>query len=389
MTLRTKKRSITKFLVFSLIPLFVLFICAELFSRIYLFAKNKDTNYLVSPFFNKEEPSEKKEEFDVDDFFKVNGKVTDKWYFKMKPGTYPAPQKYGYLTFTINSLGFRGKEFNPNEKGSRIRIFCIGPSTTFGAASSDDQTWPARLEYYLNADKKNRFEVINSGFPAAYSLNYINLIRYELINYKPDIFIVDAGENDLNRNLEKKDIGKFMDKMHEILYYRSMLYTLLLEKMSAVLNNSPIPMNVWNLTANENFNNNIEKIIDLCRLNNIKIIFLRQMLYTKKEVFLADNLSLAEIRNIQEVQPRDDKGIVYAHYAMIYRYNDMMKNLKKLSVKYSIKLVDFRKEFLGIMKDGNKNIFLDDVHLSSSGNDYLARLISQSILKDKALLQSE
>ena len=61
----------------------------------------------------------------------------------------------GPVVFTINSKGFRGKEFNL--KKTTKRIICFGGSTTIGVEGGpDDQTYPAQLEkMFMNKDAEN------------------------------------------------------------------------------------------------------------------------------------------------------------------------------------------------------------------------------------------
>src|SRR5215471_14095847 len=50
------------------------------------------------------------------------------------------------LGIRINSLGFRGEEFQKQKPAGTIRIVVLGASTTFNAeVSSNEATWPARL----------------------------------------------------------------------------------------------------------------------------------------------------------------------------------------------------------------------------------------------------
>ena len=64
---------------------------------------------------------------------------------KMKPGVYTTDKG---TTYTINSKGFRGKEFDI--KKNKIRVLVFGGSTTIGLESPDDKTYPYQLEEILN-----------------------------------------------------------------------------------------------------------------------------------------------------------------------------------------------------------------------------------------------
>ena len=97
--------------------------------------------------------------------------------------------------FTVNNLGFRGRTFDPMHKSAKLRIFCLGGSTTAGHCINDDETWPIRLESAL---RENGFEVevINEGVQGWTS--YKDFLRYknEIVNYDPDIILIHEGWNE-------------------------------------------------------------------------------------------------------------------------------------------------------------------------------------------------
>ena len=229
---KVKNPGIIKASIFALIPFIFLLCAGEAFCRIKLYFQTKDSKYLTSPFFLKGDVKENSEyRFKINNFY---GQERSVLYFKLVPGEYMPDSRFGYGHYTVNSLGFRGKEFKPyNKDEATIRIFCIGESSTFGAESPDNKTWPAQLESYLSEGSGKKFEVINSGFPSYYSSNYLNLIKSELLSFKPDMFILYSGVNELYKINQDSSINKTLENIHRSLYYRwSLLYTLLNEKYS-------------------------------------------------------------------------------------------------------------------------------------------------------------
>jgi len=101
-------------------------------------------------------------------------------------------------TFSKNSEGFRGPEFNKDKPDNTYRIIAVGGSTTFGSGVTDENTWPRILEKKLQdiSESKN-IEVINTGTSAITSFNESKLIKEKLIHYKPDLLIVYDGNNDM------------------------------------------------------------------------------------------------------------------------------------------------------------------------------------------------
>ena len=99
----------------------------------------------------------------------------------------------------INSLGFRGTEFQEIKPDNTFRIFLLGGSQMFGTgATSDNTTIPGYLEkYFYENDKPFNIEIINSGLKGVDSRKELLLLENILLNYKPDLVIVYDGLNDL------------------------------------------------------------------------------------------------------------------------------------------------------------------------------------------------
>jgi len=103
----------------------------------------------------------------------------------------------------INSHGFRGAEIEKNKPENTFRIFAIGGSTTFGSGVQDNQTWAFYLQKsYDEVDLPFKVEVVNAGWTRMGSLPETKMIREELMDFSPDLFLVYDGYNDLARQDE-------------------------------------------------------------------------------------------------------------------------------------------------------------------------------------------
>ena len=102
--------------------------------------------------------------------------IKENGYVRMKPG-FKYKDKVSGNIFSINSLGFRGREISERKPDQKIRIVAIGGSTTFGIGSSNNNnTYPSLLENKLNKNNELSnisFEVINAGIPGAQSINIL------------------------------------------------------------------------------------------------------------------------------------------------------------------------------------------------------------------------
>jgi hypothetical protein len=90
---------------------------------------------------------------------------------------------------SINSFGFRDRERNQKKPSGVFRIFCIGASNTYGAAVSDDQTYPRQLERLLDRKYSGSFEVWNAGVSAYVLSQNVEIAETILREYSPDLLI--------------------------------------------------------------------------------------------------------------------------------------------------------------------------------------------------------
>jgi lysophospholipase L1-like esterase len=103
----------------------------------------------------------------------------------------------GGETAAINSLGFRGPDFDPTKPPGTFRVICLGASSTFGFHNTDTGTYPYQLQQ-LFAEPINGFsvEVINGGFPYYTTASIRSLLEAELASYDPDLITLYAAYND-------------------------------------------------------------------------------------------------------------------------------------------------------------------------------------------------
>lgn len=94
-------------------------------------------------------------------------------------------------TITINSQGYRGREFGP-EKHGRFRILAIGDSFTFGYGVEDNESYPARLEQILgNEYHMEGIEIVNAGFAAGYFPDtYYLFLKERGLKLRPDLILI-------------------------------------------------------------------------------------------------------------------------------------------------------------------------------------------------------
>jgi len=129
----------------------------------------------------------------------------DDGYFKYSPhqDAVDHNSKGEVFKVTINSKGFRGKEFEQAKSPGTLRVVTLGASSTFGYHDQDNETYPYFLQEVLSkripAEKCGPFtgaEVINLGIAHLNSSNIVSLLKAEALPLKPDVVTFYEGIND-------------------------------------------------------------------------------------------------------------------------------------------------------------------------------------------------
>jgi len=101
-------------------------------------------------------------------------------------------------TASINSLGYRDREFTVKKPPGIVRIACIGGSTTVQGVSNE-QTYPALMEKLLRARFGTRIQVLNLGVSGSHSDYWLKRPGQlaELLRFEPDIVVQYQAVNDI------------------------------------------------------------------------------------------------------------------------------------------------------------------------------------------------
>jgi hypothetical protein len=155
-----------------------------------------------------------------EELIKQHERERDGWYdneYALNTASKHSNAKHGYFKFfpnetkyvkdidsgkvfsvTINSHGFRGKEFSDAKPDDVIRVLTLGASSTFGFFNKDDETYPYLLEQRLNklCHGAKRFEVINFAIPDADAFEIRAMFVAEGLALDPDVITFYEGRND-------------------------------------------------------------------------------------------------------------------------------------------------------------------------------------------------
>ena len=106
------------------------------------------------------------------------------------------------IDIKINSLGFRGDDFERRKPPHTVRIAALGASTTFCAEVSDNhKTWPHRLQEKLaGAYPGLTFEVINTAVGGYTAAENLRNLTYRVLPLEPDLAIYYEGNNEITKD---------------------------------------------------------------------------------------------------------------------------------------------------------------------------------------------
>jgi GDSL-like lipase/acylhydrolase family protein len=78
---------------------------------------------------------------------------------------------------------------------ARYRVLCVGDSHTFGFMVPSNETYPAYLQQFLDAQAAGLYSVINLGIPGMNTAQVRNRLSAQITKYRPDTVIVWCGAN--------------------------------------------------------------------------------------------------------------------------------------------------------------------------------------------------
>jgi hypothetical protein len=110
----------------------------------------------------------------------------------------------------LNEQGFRYGPVQPGKPAAGWRAFALGDSQTYGAGVQAAESWPAHAELTLRslAERDPEPQLINAGISGYTSLQAKRLIELVLLDYDPDLIIIDCyPEDSLRDDLSSSHLG--------------------------------------------------------------------------------------------------------------------------------------------------------------------------------------
>ncbi|MBU0635370.1 MAG: hypothetical protein KKB82_08815 [Candidatus Omnitrophica bacterium] len=318
-----------------------------------------------------------------------------------------------------NSLGLRQREIEKNKPLGVYRIICMGASSTFGWGVEAGNAYPFILNQTLDRDiGAKKAEVINAGQIGYTTYQAKIYLQKHLLALSPNMVTVAHVLNDVDRcrffrneKLKDNQLSKLapLTVAFRNVLYKSRLYFILRrivsriygknERISAALLRKIFDQSKIRVSP-EDFRNNLEEIIDICRVNNIKLMFIKMPVNLPKPVLSpseeqiiksGDNLSAYYFKRGFESEENKNYKRANAFYkkALDYQIIDCRRDalyyqkiMADVASKHNIPLINCAEVF---EKDINKNLFNgpnDPIHPNFLGHKLIAQLIYREIIRN-------
>lgn len=188
------------------------------------------------------------------------------------------------LLRSLNVYGWRSPSFSVSKPSGKYRILVVGGSTVFSIENANEDTWVYNLGRMFESDTMfaGRVEVINAGQSAYYSKKIADLLLEKGFKLNPDMVVYYEATNEtLQVNLYWGDVDNRIaffvystfNWMHLQLFYSSMLYTYLFEKIHFIQRLNP---RHWRFDENLT-GRYFRQVITECKENAVEFVYVRQV----------------------------------------------------------------------------------------------------------------
>ena len=282
----------------------------------------------------------------------------------------------------INSLGYRGRPFSTAKSSGTIRIIVYGGSAVFDTNLPQGRDWPHRIEQLLQERGVDNVEVINAGIPGHASFDSFGRFFAEGHLFEPDYVLLYQAWNDIKHfAMEKpllRSIAPYVPKhdfrstyqgtLDKVLCNVSQLYVRLRARhysrkytigFEGIIPDGNQTRNVTEIGLRQ-YRLNMEMFVDLAR--NIQA---QPILITQARLVRRDNTAEEQSRIRYEYLGMNQETILQA-------FQETDEIVSSVSVSKSTHFVDAATLF-----HGQSDYFEDHVHLSATGSEHLAQILSE------------
>ncbi|MEW6556593.1 MAG: hypothetical protein AB1349_04470 [Elusimicrobiota bacterium] len=356
--------STAKKIIFSVLSVLLFLIVIELITQAILFLSKKDRTHVST------------QSVCMPNFYKLAPYIM-----------FEIERNFHSELININSLGFRGEEFNPQKPKGVYRIFTVGGSAVLGIQVADNETFCAVLENMLNLTSKDRkFEVINAGRSSYLSAQEMILIEMQILDYTPDMIIVFDGLNDLHHSVVydrrpgypylfdmiERSCGQTPLKRYFILgLSRGIQFLAQKSRFVGILDTNLKKIRKKEETYEPNspvidfYRKNLDLIAKICKSKNVKLVI------ASPQPFLGTKKYLSA----------EEQKIVHGNYleVMVEMYKSALAQVKAVTSENKVNFINM----IDVFDNEKDTVYYDVVHFSAKGHKLIAERLYKELKKSR------
>ncbi len=295
----------------------------------------------------------------------------------------PGVHRSRFVTATINSDGFVGKELEP--RGDDLwRIAAVGDSCTYGGGH-ETETYPAMLEKLLDQREQHerRYEVVNAGISGLNSELALRRLRTKVLGLKPDVVTIYVGWNDLMKvdPLSQREVGEWsglarmidglwlVKGMRKLIFFyvRPIIWTPKTGPESRTGRFASFQPSFYEINLRE-------------MIKAIREIGARPVLLTLPTVVRPD-MAVADLKRA---------GVMFPYFQSAYGVGDLLdliaaynSTIRRVAAEDQVPLIDLSRTFENL--EETPPYFIDTMHLSRLGLQTVAKEILAGLEQNKLL----
>ena len=273
------------------------------------------------------------------------------------------------ITYSVNSLGFRGDE-KPKNFNDVFSIITVGGSTTECSLLSDEKTWPFLLGNKLKSIQKNSW-VNNAGLDGCSTYGNNILLDDYLLKLKPKMILFLVGINDKGKADFSNEDGFLIER-------KESFTTKLIKRseLANLLNNLYLAYKTQKVNIGHDVENPKEmaeiKITEEEKIARVKKYSAFLPSYKVRLQLLVKKCIDNNIIPVLLTQALLDNGLRFEEMEL---YN---KTTKEVCAENKILCIDLANE---LPKDGN--YFYDNMHYTNEGAEKVSEIIFNHLNNEK------
>jgi len=370
-----RARAVTgKFVVFALTPALALVLAAETAVRAkYFFAHGHDWNYVTAPFVRGPAAG-------VERFAPPGEQQTVVNWPKPCVNTmvYSAELRKD-MPRTFDENCFRGDRVQQMKGAGEYRIVFLGGSTVEDV-QSDQEMMTAQFKRGLPPSIHGKqMTVVNAGKPGFQSRLILGYWNSWVGKFSPDLVLYYEGWNEIPTDVKwthaDQNIAAIGNRVHKTLFYRSMLYTYLVEKFAL---RATAQERFWKIDLDQ-LRSSFTQLVQDVRGRGTRFVFVTQVIRFPRIWKGADTFDLHAVETLLARMKADP------HYT--YDMKEISALNQRLAIAYTIGLcrqlqvpvVNILEPVEALGNAKRDDLFQDLGHLTVIGDRFVGGLIANTL----------